>query len=459
MVHDVEYQTLLLYAIFLTCAANYDPRGDDILFHVNWPGPGSMSPEFQFDDPTSGSENIMEMMTPDNERYRCFLPKHAKGKSEQGISDYSGPGAMDLIDPLFSLSSCSYRIESYWTYELCHGKHLRQYHEEKEPGKPIKLQEFFLGKYKLADQTSQEKQATEKPKTVKVEGYEFPYYMVNMTEGTKCDLTNHPRRTTLAYVCQPDGKGEIYEIKEISTCEYQVVVFTRLLCSHPGFKQKTSYVNSIACHSVGVAPKRPKTLDNLELESAQGRYTLPVEQPETGGSTAERPIEQPAAPQEKPEVTLSANSAASKQLLRDFLNGDYCLTGGSGWWRHEFCFSKHVSQYHDSKDGREIIYLGKWDEGVHRMYLENNPEKRPKHNNEKQYVMHYYAGGDLCELTGKQRYVEVKLRCKEDPSRPTAMAIYLMEDSTCTYTLVVESPVLCSLIEAADMDGIFPIPS
>lgn len=79
---------------------------------------------------------------------------------------YTGPSPGELLEPLFKRPSCSYRvrlgsiltdtashlvvvlvvlrcsnlkcstlqIESYWTYEVCHGKHVRQYHEEKETG-------------------------------------------------------------------------------------------------------------------------------------------------------------------------------------------------------------------------------------------------------------------------------------------------------------------------------------
>jgi len=52
-------------------------------------------------------------------------------------------------------------------------------------------------------------------------------------QGTTCDLTGFPRRSAVQYVCQPDGHGEVYEVKETSSCEYEVVVLTSLLCSHP----------------------------------------------------------------------------------------------------------------------------------------------------------------------------------------------------------------------------------
>lgn len=69
----------------------------------------------------------------------------------------------------------------------------------------------------------------------KVLGLEIPYFAINYTDGTVCDLTSHRRQASIRYVCQEEGKGEIYELKEMSTCEYEVVILTSLLCAHPSY--------------------------------------------------------------------------------------------------------------------------------------------------------------------------------------------------------------------------------
>ena len=86
---------------------------------------------------------------------------------------------------MFTQQTCAYRLESYWTYELCHGKHLRQYHEERD-GKSIKVQEYFLGKFtkEMYDELVSEYDKdvangiTRHPPTKKIEGLNMPYHEV-----------------------------------------------------------------------------------------------------------------------------------------------------------------------------------------------------------------------------------------------------------------------------------------
>ena len=163
-------------------------------------------------------------------------------KISDDISDYTGPDALGLLEGLFVGSSCAYRAEPYWTYELCHGKHLRQYHEERD-GKQIKVQEYFLGKFNknLFDELIAEHKKdvangiTRHPPTKMIEKIAMPYYEITMTDGTMCDLTNLPRRTRVLYTCYPNGRNEIYSFKETSTCDYEVVVLTATLCKHPRY--------------------------------------------------------------------------------------------------------------------------------------------------------------------------------------------------------------------------------
>jgi len=60
------------------------------------------------------------------------------------IEAYAGPSPAELLKPLYSDTACSYRVESYWVYEVCHGRYVIQYHEDKDTKTRT---EYYLGNY------------------------------------------------------------------------------------------------------------------------------------------------------------------------------------------------------------------------------------------------------------------------------------------------------------------------
>ncbi|TMS04629.1 Endoplasmic reticulum lectin 1 [Larimichthys crocea] len=188
----------------------YPTFTDEIPFKITWPGP-------EFTLPASGAlykeDDFVIMTTTEQEKYKCLLPSLTAGDEDDG-KEYSGPSPAELLDPLFKRSSCSYRIESYWTYEVCHGKHIRQYHEEKETGQKISVQEYFLGNMAQKSQSTETDKVeeaenvkssaeTEVP-TKNIEGQLTPYFSLEMGNGTPCVLKqNQARSTAVLYICHP----------------------------------------------------------------------------------------------------------------------------------------------------------------------------------------------------------------------------------------------------------------
>lgn len=88
--------------------------------------------------------------------------------------------------------------------------------------------------------------------TKNIEGQLTPYFSVELGNGTPCTLIQNQARTTaVLYVCHPEAKHEILSVAEVTTCEYEVVVLTPLLCSHPKYrwiplKGSVSLLNCIA---------------------------------------------------------------------------------------------------------------------------------------------------------------------------------------------------------------------
>lgn len=227
-----------------------------------------------FQDLPADSESII-VTSHSQEKYKCSIPK-LEVKEEKDDSSSLEIGALELIEPLFTADVCSYRIESYWTYEICHGNYIKQYHEERD-GKATKLQEYYLGKWTkpMTEDLRKHLEANkdEKLKYKKIDGIMLPYFEVEMVDGTLCDLNNEPRLTKVLYVCYAHGKNEVFSLKETSTCNYEIIVLTPNLCVHPKYKIQETIENSINCVPMDEkTPKKPKSLLAMEVQSMKQRY-------------------------------------------------------------------------------------------------------------------------------------------------------------------------------------------
>jgi len=451
---------------------------DSLLYKVEFPGleeTSSLSPENLEDMET------YTLVSKNKEKYQCFIPR-VNEEEERKDSKYAGESPVQLIEKLFKQQQCVHRLESYWTYELCHGKYLRQYHEERS-GKDLKMQEFFLGKYSMekltqlakAEAMDKENDITRHPPTKKVQTLSMPYYEIIMEDGTQCDLNNEPRKAKILYMCYPTGRNEILSVKETSTCEYEVIVLTSALCTHPHFKPDEVTEHGIKCRPLTDSPAKPADLVALETESNKmrsGRYweahfkagakpgqvkieIRPSEAMENRDDIVSKSIEKLGKWKDSNRQPFKPMMDA--QIVKQFLKGEHCLVGGSGWWKYEFCYGKKVDQFHIEENGEKtLINLGVFNQEKHLKWIQEHPTKKPKAVDKRKFVSHLYSDGNVCDLTGRLRHVEVKLKCKEADS-PSVVSLYLLEPKTCQYVLGVESPLVCDILSYADPEtGLMP---
>jgi len=487
---------LILTLTLSTCQSFYN-IDDSSLYSINFnplDKPEKISDDEALLNNPPDLLQTVTMTTSHNEKYVCQLPME-ESREESKNEEYTGPSVLQLLERLFVQSNCAYRLEHYWTYELCHGKNLRQYHEERE-GKGIKTTEYFLGYYSTEMHTenkkdfAENKQKHRKPLRKKIESLNMPYYEIIMKDGTLCDLNGQTRTTRVHYVCYPSGKNEIYSLKESSTCEYEVVVLTSVLCNHPDYKPEESKEKVINCKPANEkSATKPLNMIAMEAESLKLRnekmYQAELFQGDSGpgsvrieikpvvaeGTTVPNPAATPNSEEDPnkfenwPEQTQRQpmKPLMDPEVVQEFLLGQHCLYGGSGWWKYEFCYGQKVDQYHEEKGEKQstkktVLNLGRFNLDKHREWIDQNPNKKPKSLETRKHVSHFYSGGDICDITGKPRHVEVKLKCKKSESA-SAVSIYLLEPKTCEYVLGVESPLVCDILASADEYGLMKMSS
>nr|CAH8856990.1 unnamed protein product [Trichobilharzia regenti] len=130
--------------------------------------------------------------------------------------------------------------------------------------------------------------------------------------------------------------------------------------------------------------------------------------------------------------TLNLSNSVVFSLLPS-LNESDCLTSTKGWWTYEFCFRKHVVQYHEGSRKSSETLLGVYE----RDYDWDNSSQN---ENKPKYHSQFYINGSVCDITGKHRKSEVQFLCSDTSN---FHIISVDEPETCVYLLKISSPTLC----------------
>jgi hypothetical protein len=153
---------------------------------------------------------------------------------------------------------CLQKSEDWWTYELCFGKHLRQFHAEtqvsvtargKRHENSVVIQEYTLGlppAQSLSNDAWLEGQVKQLPRRRPLSNAPIleaedssthtPVLLLEFTGGTHCDIENRQRAATVELGCGP--VDTLLEVKEDTTCHYYVRAVLSSLCQNEAFLQQ-----------------------------------------------------------------------------------------------------------------------------------------------------------------------------------------------------------------------------
>ncbi|KAL1775226.1 OS-9 isoform X1 [Sigmodon hispidus] len=119
-----------------------------------------------------------------------------------------------------------------------------------------------------------------------------------------------------------------------------------------------------------------------------------------------------------------------------------CLLKTKDWWTYEFCYGRHIQQYHmeDSEIKGDVLYLGYYQSAFN---WDDETAKASKQHRLKRYHSQTYGNGSKCDLNGKPREAEVRFLCDEGAGISGDYIDRVDEPLSCSYVLTIRTSRLC----------------
>eukprot|EP00116_Pleurobrachia_bachei_P002609 sb/3462871/ len=193
------------------------------------------------------------------QEYSCSLPEVNFKQDEQLEHVFA------ISPKLLRDKHCVFRTKGYWTYKLCFGDSIVQYHVD-HPSKTreVPKEHTVIGTFE------DDFNFFEKLQNTKIRYYEqLPRnYKQYYGGGDICDENGgHTRKAIVTFVCDMDTVTDfIAKIDEKELCVYKIVVHTSRMCLHPFFYEgQNSLRHKISCRPI-VADMAPALPNNKKKE-------------------------------------------------------------------------------------------------------------------------------------------------------------------------------------------------
>ncbi|KAF6340083.1 OS9 endoplasmic reticulum lectin [Rhinolophus ferrumequinum] len=144
---------------------------------------------------------------------------------------------------------------------------------------------------------------------------------------------------------------------------------------------------------------------------------------------------------EREEETPAYQGPGIPELLSPMKDAP-CLLKTKDWWTYEFCYGRHIQQYHmeDSEIKGEVLYLGYYQSAFD---WDDETAKASKQHRLKRYHSQTYVNGSKCDLNGRPREAEVRFLCDEGAGISGDYIDRVDEPLSCSYVLTIRTPRLC----------------